>query len=458
MAENNGTLAESRPPMRGLVAVASWLCCVVVCGLALDSVLRTSAILDGEVTSYLWDRPWWHALLFVVVVAGMWAAKNRGQRPSAPAVTPWQMYAAALLCAAILFALGLVFVLTAQVYPAADQLFTLEAGRALASGDASPLAAPGYLDLYPNQTGLAVYFAMLHGLFGADDWLAAQIVNAVSLAVVPILLAQITFSVFRSRRTAAVCAVLFTICTPLFFYTAFVYGTLTGLALALGAILLLLRFFAEPQIGIAVACAVCIALAILLRQNYLIFLVGMALCAAYYLWTRRGDRTGFALRAALLVVLLAVFLVPFGARQAVADATGMPASGGVPAAAFTAMGMQEGYGAPGWWNDYNKATYIRSGYDTDATRAAAKAEIADRAAAFRENPGDALRFYYLKSTSMWNNPTFQSFWILDNAPDNRLSDTAAGRGLLPGGALRAVLTGAQNLAQTFILLCAAWFF
>ena len=79
--------------------------------------------------------------------------------------------------------------------------------------------------------------------------------------------------------------------------------------------------------------------------------------------------------------------------------------------AFVAMGLQvNDVKCDGWYNEFNKESYIDSGYDAAKQSELAKQSISD-SAAYLKSPSHATRFFLRKNASQWADPLFQSLWI-----------------------------------------------
>ena len=78
--------------------------------------------------------------------------------------------------------------------------------------------------------------------------------------------------------------------------------------------------------------------------------------------------------------------------------------------AFVAMGLQVNpVKCDGWYNEFNKESYIESGYDAEKQGVLAKQSISD-SVAYLKSPGNAGRFFLRKNASQWADPLFQSLW------------------------------------------------
>ena len=76
------------------------------------------------------------------------------------------------------------------------------------------------------------------------------------------------------------------------------------------------------------------------------------------------------------------------------------------------MGLDEGHAAPGWYReDHTVTAFFHTGEDPEATAALAKAALKNRVAGFAAHPDKALRFFWAKLRSQWNEPTYESIWL-----------------------------------------------
>ena len=58
--------------------------------------------------------------------------------------------------------------------------------------------------------------------------------------------------------------------------------------------------------------------------------------------------------------------------------TGKKVDEGTPNTAWVAMGLQESYKAPGWWNGYNAKVFADNEYDISKTKEAISQNISER--------------------------------------------------------------------------------
>lgn len=76
------------------------------------------------------------------------------------------------------------------------------------------------------------------------------------------------------------------------------------------------------------------------------------------------------------------------------------------------MGLQDGKMAPGWWNGYNNQVYLNNNFQYDTTKKAVIEEIFHTVKSYTEDIGATISFFVKKIASEWNNPTFQTLWMM----------------------------------------------
>jgi len=149
-----------------------------------------------------------------------------------------------------------------------------------------------------------------------------------------------------------------------------------------------------------------IVIASAVKNNYLIFLVAIVLHALAEALRKKQVRG--ALLAVLVVAVYA--LQSWGTTAALEHKTGGDLGNGVSTMAFVAMGLQVNpVKCDGWYNEFNKESYIVSGYDAEKQGELAKQSISD-SVSYLKTPSNAGRFFLRKNASQWADPLFQSLW------------------------------------------------
>lgn len=405
--------------------------------LAVLSLLYTSSIIDMETTVYLADSILPHLLCLLAVCLVLWfLSKSRRAFPS-----PQKLL---LIVCIVIGAVCGAGVAVLRIGPLHDQAEVLGCARNFVQGNFSDLEPGGYLSLYPHQLGLVYYFCLCNLLAGSGDYMLIQYFNVVALLVCLCCIYKFTDLQFQSKRVSSLAILLTAGFIPLLIYVVFVYGNLIGLMFSLLAVVYECRYLKERKIRYGAAAAVCIALGVLLRNNYLIVLIAMVI---YFLADAAIEKKLVSLAVAAGAIAC-YFLISQCVLGVTAMWSGMETGKGVPKAAFVAMGLQEGPYAPGWYNFYNLSVFMESGYDTDAAAQIAREDIGRSLREFGSDPGRAVQFFYKKTASMWNNPTYQSFWVVTTRT-NELGTQPLLQSVFEGR-IKDALTSYMNLYQSLV--------
>ena len=302
--------------------------------------------------------------------------------------------------------LAVIWVISTQYRAGADQAQVQKAVYLLHLKDYSMFEPGGYLAKYPNQLGLVWISYVFSLIFGIFNYTGIQLCNAAGLVLIYKSLAEIGGHLGMKRSAQLMVILLAILFIPLTMYTSFVYGTILGLACSLEALSREMKYFQDRRKKDLLLSALLIALAIQLKSNYLIFLIGMVIYGVL-----EGIKEKKLCTFAVPVLLIVCFLCSSAAVKSVTKhVTGYSPDQGSSSWSWIAMGLQEGKRAPGWYNGYNSGTYIDSGFDPEVQAEMAKENIRGSIERFSEEPWRAIEFFTKKTASQWNNPTFQSFW------------------------------------------------
>lgn len=425
--------------------------------LTITSMLVTCSVDWDEVVSYAPDRIYKHILFAVVMsvvlvlcrhirnlLRGNWLEKVFRD------LTVNLDFNKVVI--ALHFVLGIFWVIATQVQTDADQYYCAEiASRQMfADYDFSDYMPGEYMYNYPYQTGLVLVMVLVFRLFGSMNYLAFQMCNVFAMLLFDISVTKITEYIGSPAAKKISSAMLFLL-WPILFYTVFVYGNLLGLAFGTTALFFEYRYLKKRRLRDIVISSVMIGLAVMMKTNYLIFLVAMLIFLVLdFIMTYRKRTIFYAVLAVICYVLGTTGPVALVSMQ-----SGLDVGSGVPKIAFISMGLRESALAPGWWDDYyHENLYVDSGYNGQLASEMAKEDIGERLEKFKEDPGYTADFFYKKMVSQWCDPTFEGFWIsrydkgvtLSGIVDNILNRD-----------LRGWITEFLDLYQTFIYWTALLF-
>lgn len=391
--------------LRGAKGTVFWLSAVFMLFLTVVSFFCTTYF---ERTEFHLERPLYRTdnilinLLFVVLILAVLYVLDR-KRILDKISVKW------LAAAAVLFvtAVSILWVNVSYTYPEADQKAVSWMAYLMTQDNFLFFEPEKYMQVYPNQLGLTAILEALYRITGGENWNVFRYLTAVSNGAVVYLLYKVTDRLFHSHKTDCLVLIGSMGCIQIILYTTFLYGIMLGLAFALGAFYLLLLFLEKKKIIYAVLSGILIGISILIKNNYSIFLVAMVILLLYKALERKSLRQVLA-----AVILVAATAVLSNALTAFYEyRSGIELGSGMPKSLWIAMGMQEGERGEGWYNEFNFNTFLNTGCDAEKSSEIASAAIAESLQTFTEDPAYALNFYYKKTVSQWNEPTYEALWV-----------------------------------------------
>ncbi len=293
-----------------------------------------------------------------------------------------------------------------------------------AVGDYSSLTEPGgYLFIWPFQLGYVGFGQIMHFLFGESNYFAWDMVQLLSILATIYLLYQITWELFEDETVSGIMAVVS--CGALFFYNfvTYIYGDIISMAPQTLALYMMVLYVKREKVGYAIASAVSISVAILLKTNCEIALIALIMILIgssipvisknknVVLYadfvdqkiTPSGIKKRLVRRAMLAIAFLALtFIMKNAVNAYYCKLTGLSTiPDGSPAWSHIAMGLQESELEDGWYNGYNYQVFGENNFDSEATAIAARQNIAETLREFMNRPLHGAKFFARKFTTQW---------------------------------------------------------
>lgn len=372
---------------------------IVVLYLFVQDLCMRVRINSAETVSF-GRQKWWGYLIGLAVVIALFMARKYFK-----VLFTHRKIVGFTIVYAVLMVL---FVVTVQMEPRADQQVVLQVVDQMAKGDFSAWQKGAYCDMYPNQYGLITVLAVLSKVLGKYNWLAYQCLNILFILLAAWGMKKSLYLIFKNEKFAVLSYVVLLCYLPLAGYVTFVYGTLPGLAcVTVGSYFLMLGWQESKLVNCAVG-AVLLVVAVLLKNNYLITLITMAIAGAL-VWLKQRGKT---ILISLVMIVFVYILANAGVNLYISGKTEIREQGGIPAVAWVAMGLQdEGTKAPGWYTSYAKHVYWSHNSDKELAGEAAKQTIKDLFSKMKSDPVYCFSFFNRKTASQWNEATFESVQI-----------------------------------------------
>ena len=392
------------------VIVANFFEAIVV-SLAIIAAFFTSFIDIHEKTYFLGDSLWWNlisAAFFLVILFGIKKNRYVCRFLDEVEVNPVLFRKCRFRLLIILMGISVIWLLASQYTPGSDQAAIQNAVSELRTGDYSQLEADGYLAKNVHQLGLVLFFYILSFVIGSQNYIALQLLNAVAVVVVYHGLSAIGshFGMKKKQQLGILAAGIFFF--PLILYTSFIYGNLYGLALSVISTKKMLDFFKREKWMDAILSVLFMMMAVMIKTNSLIFMIGLIILISEEA-IRKKKRIYFLIP----VLLLAAFLIQTNGIRFYFEKVSGNTLEGSSYWGYVAMGLQDSESrAPGWYNGYVYDSYSESGCDAKVQGQIARDDIRQTLTYFKMHPGEAATFFFKKTASQWNNPTFQCYNII----------------------------------------------
>lgn len=387
------------------VGAVRWLSAALLLVLFWQSVSNTVVLLDRWEHNYFLSDAWYrHALvaLAATTLACLAYRYRRGLLMWVRRARPYRVILAVYACALV----G--WVLVSQSTQWSDSRSVMQAAANIRMGNYADFEPGAYLDVFTNQKGLVLFFSLLSVVFGGNNYVAVEMLNAAAAVLACWAVYRLMLRACGNELAATLALLAVCLFYPLALYTSFTYGTLLGLALALWSMERLLGYLAERRWRQTICAGVLAALACALKSNYLVCCIAIGIVLLVDLLRARSLKAlgALALLAASLVAVTA--LTDLGLSR-MTDGRSEQARG-VPYTFWIETGLQESACAPGWFEQATLDQYL--GEDAQQTAAAARARVEERARDLRSDPPGALTFFSRKICSQWCEPTFQSLWLV----------------------------------------------
>ncbi len=328
-----------------------------------------------------------------------------------------------IIFAVVYILLLLAFVNKMKINPTSDQKFVFNAAQEFFDGNYRQMH--GYLEAYPNQYGIVLFFYLikcipiLTNLFSP---IFIQYLNIAFLFLCFLFIEKIRKTIANSSDNKSIGIVYLMIFLPISCYITFVYGTILGLTLSMISLYYEILYFNNKKKRNIIISSIFIAIAIAMKSNYLIFLIAEVILVFLNSLDNKKIMECLWIVVYLVIYLISSKIINFSIEKI----TGVQASDGIPKICWITMGLQENENmASGWYNGYNTNTYSKYNRDSKKVSEAAFNDLKERLVEMSKNPKSTLKFMYDKVISQWNEPTFESVWIMAttvNARDTIVED------------------------------------
>ncbi len=288
----------------------------------------------------------------------------------------------------------------------ADQIQVYWAANSFLNGDYSDMLPGHYTNIYPHQYGLTFLYEIIFSLTFSRSYKIIQIINVVCIVLIIYYGDKLVKEIFANQTIEFYYLLLLPAFLPLYLYSTFVYGDIFATAASVICSFLVIRWCKEEKKKSALGIIIWMTLAVTARRNTWVIVIAIIMVLVIH--AIKEKRWKSALVAFLLVTI--PFLCMSLIEVSYEKRSGMEIGEGIPSIMWIAMGMQDTWNGPGFYNGYSNIVYTwDANMDSRVCSEIGKEYIKERAKEFSEDLGYAKRFFCNKLLYQWNDHTFSSF-------------------------------------------------
>lgn len=432
------------------ISIINIISIIIAVTLLLMSILKTSYIDIKEVTTFQRDNLILNIIILVVFLLILLYIYRKKEK-----INIGKKFCIAITI--LLAILCLIYIIFGKFVPTADQWSVFNIAKQFHNGDFSAMDVGGELHRYPNQIGIITIIYYLGYIFGIDKYSYIQFMNIIFLIVSFIFIYKIckkVFARYKSENRNKLTYVFLVMFLPIAFYTTFVYGNIIGFSLSIISLYYCLCYIEDKKAKNILLTIICIVGAVIIKSNYAINLIGIILILLCNLFEDKKYINIFVILLIIVSQILSNSLIKLNIERI----TKAKVSNGIPKTAWIAMGLQKGdERAEGWYNRYTLGVFEKNEYNIEETNEEAKNEIKERIKYFISNPKDSYIFFRNKIESEWNEPTYQSLWIM-HYMKNQTEETYIFDGKINENLINKIYIKYCNIIQLIILFGACYYF
>lgn len=283
-----------------------------------------------------------------------------------------------------------------------------EITKTFMTGDYSLPFTWEYLQIYPFQIEMVAYFQLIYSLFGVENFFAFQLINTICIVLVMFMLQSITYEIFEDEMIVKWEIIVSLMLWPFFLFVTLVYGDIPGFTLAVCAMYFTIKYIKTSQWKYALFIGLCFLFGMPIKANNAIFLVAFLITMILKMLQEKNWKP-------IAVAILVLIMSQLGSKSidqyyiSKAGLSEMPK--GTPKVSWMVMGIQntdETGHECGWYNGFNMNVYRESNGDYEIATKKSIEALKEAVRYHFQHPRHAIKYYYHKFVSQWNDPTFQS--------------------------------------------------
>lgn len=314
-----------------------------------------------------------------------------------------------VFCCVISAVISIYWVCNSKTAPQGDQEIIVRFADEFNNHSFYGIQRGGYVAMYPHLLGIITFLRLLFKLFGAGNYFAFQLFQALLVPVIVFAGCMILRELFDDAKTELFYLLLAMTCFPMYAYTDFVYGDFVSIPFALLAVWAFLSCIKKFKVWKLAGLGLSAGAAVVLRSNILILVIAM-LIVVIVKWLAGRNWRMLTIGGTLIagVLLFHVSLKGLYASEWGEDADA------IPALCYIAMGLNDDNSYAGWYNIYEIGLFVTSNHEVDVANARAIETLKMYGNIYRNDPEYMMDFFTRKINSQWNAPMYQGVVMNNN--------------------------------------------
>ncbi len=306
-----------------------------------------------------------------------------------------------------------------------------------------------YFSYYPFQSGPMLWYVLVGLIFGANNIIAFQMLNAFAITGLVACLWRLGTLFGLDDFGRAALAVLLATCVPLLMFAAFVYPNAVGFSITLAGVALIAQAFRARRVWTSALAMVCgflvCGIGIILKSTFIIVMLAAIIGVALVVLVNHKWWQG----AVAVVSMAAAHMLTKLPLRIIEHVTQQDFGKGMPMLSWITLGLNERKGTtPGWWTGIPLRTFHETNGDYEQQTQIAKDFIIERMQHFLHDPSDAVHFFSAKLSSEWAEPSFMTSYY-SQLGSSAHHFTGAPQWLIHGKGSQ-YLTAYENTSQTIL--------
>lgn len=308
--------------------------------------------------------------------------------------------------------LQVVWISQSVASPYADSEQLLVIAKEMMENEGLSEYCANYVQYYPQQLTLVAIMIGLFKIFHTTSYVIFQYANVICNVLSILGLYAITKKISKEKKNNMILFwVLSLTFIPIIMLSTFVYGDFLGLAFAIWSVYFAINYEKTNQVRNVIFTAICISIACLLRMNYFIFAIAVAIYWIINLLDKK-DKKQIIQGIGILILLVVIIMLPnklikniYGKKYNLSSEKSFST---IP---YLYMGMSEGEYGNGWYNNQmgNTVYHLMNDEKEKAEKVSGQCtnDFRDRVKDLIKNPIYTVKFYSKKIITTWAEPTME---------------------------------------------------